>query len=79
MAKPTAFTVAQGSGNNINIYDANSGSIYRVVTLPGGEKVVSAPVVFGDGFSVVVENGSGRWMKTYGFPLCNIKTVTHVS
>ena len=49
MSKPNVFTAALGSGNNINIYNAMTGSIYRVVTLSGGTTVISGPVVFGDG------------------------------
>ena len=79
MAQPTAYSIAQGSGNSIKIYDAKSGNIWRTVTLPSNEKIASAPIVFGEGFSVVVERDNSRWVKTYGFPLCNIKTVTHVS
>ena len=79
MAKPRAFTVAQGSGNNINVYDATSSSLVRTVTLGGGDKIVSAPVVFGDGFSVVVETSGGRYMKTFNFPLCNLKSITQVT
>lgn len=79
MSKPKSFTVAIGSGNNLNVYDAMTGSIYRVVTLPGGSNIVSGPVVFGDGFSVTVKEGSGTYMLVYSFPLCNIKSKTHIS
>jgi len=78
MSKPTSFTVAVGPGNSINVYNAMTGSIYRVVTLPGGSSVVSPPVVFGSGFSVTIKEGSGTFMLTYAFPLCNIKTKVHI-
>jgi len=79
MSKPNVFTAALGSGNNINVYNAMTGGIYRVVTLSGGTTVISGPVVFGDGFSITVKEGSGTWLLTYGFPLCTIKTKTHIS
>jgi hypothetical protein len=79
MSKPSAFTVALGPGNSINVYDAMTGSIYRTVTLSGGSQVVSSPVVFGNGFSVTVKENGGTYMHIYGLPLCNIKSKTHVS
>lgn len=79
MSKPTSFTVAAASANRINVYNAMTGSIYRVVTLPGGSSIVSSPVVFGDGFSVTVQEGGQTYMHVYSLPLCNIKSKTHVS
>ena len=79
MSKPTSFTVAPGPNNSINVYNAMTGSIYRVVSLPGGSSIVTPPVVFGDGFSVTInERGGDTYMLTYSFPLCNIKTKVHV-
>lgn len=79
MSKPTSFTVAAASSNRINVYDAMTGSIYRTVTLPGGTSIVSSPVVFGDGFSVTVQDGGQTYIHVYGLPLCNRKSITHVS
>ena len=79
MSKPVSFTVALKGKNRINVYDAERGNVYRVVNLPGGSDIVSGPVVFGNGFSVTVKQGKGTYMITYGFPLCNIKSKTHIS
>ena len=79
MSRAKVFTATMASNNSIKVYDAMTGSIHRIVTLPGGSQIVSGPVVFGDGFSVSVKQGASTWMITYGFPLCNLKTKTHVS
>lgn len=79
MSRSVAYTVAQGPGNSINVYDATSGSIYRRVTIPGGSHVVSGPVVFSDGFSITIKEGSSTYLYTYSFPLCNVKSRTHIS
>lgn len=78
MSNTKTFTVAAASSNRINVYDAMTGSIHRVITL-GGQTIVGAPVVFGDGFTVSVSEGGQTYMLTYGFPLCNIKSKSHVS
>jgi len=79
MSKPVSFTVALGSGNSINIYDAMSGSLYKTVTLAGNSSIISGPVIFGEGFSLTVKEGNTTYMLTYGFPLCNIRTRTQVA
>lgn len=73
------FTATLGAGNQVRVYDAMTGSIHRIVNLPSGSQIVSGPVVYGEGFSVSVKQGTSTYMITYGFPLCNIKTKTHVS
>lgn len=79
MSKAKTFTVSLASNSKVKVYNAMTGNIHRVITLPGGSNIVSGPVVFGDGFSVTVKQGSGTYMITYGFPLCNLKTKTHIS
>lgn len=73
------FTVAPASPNRINIYDAMTGNLYKVITLPTGSQIVTSPVVFGDGFSITIKEPSGTYMTTYGFPTCNIRSKSHIS
>lgn len=79
MSKQTFTATATGPGQ-IKVYDAMTGNLHRIVTLSGGTTITTGPVVFGDGFSVSVQDGTGqRYMLTYGFPLCNLRTKVHVS
>lgn len=73
------FTVAVAGPNRINVYDATTGSLYKVITLDSNSQITSSPVVFGDGFSVVIKETGGTYNTTYGFPLCNIKNRSHIS
>jgi|DEB0MinimDraft_12_1074336.scaffolds.fasta_scaffold200208_2 hypothetical protein len=79
MSNTKTFTVSLASNNKVKVYNAMTGSIHRIVQLPGGSNIISGPVVFDSGFSVTVKQGTGTYMITYGFPLCNIKTKTHIS
>lgn len=80
MSRPTAFTAALKGSHTVNVYDAQRGNIYRIVTLPRGSDIISGPIVFSDGFSVTVKESSGSmYILTYSFPLCNLKTKIHIS
>lgn len=79
MSKAKTFTVALVSKSTVKVYDAMTGSLHRIVNLPGGSEIISGPVSYGDGFSVTAKQGSGTYMITYSFPLCNLKTKTHIS
>ena len=62
------YTVAAAGDSKINIYNAKTGGIAYQCTLPGSHRVVSSPVVTGDGFSVVIEEGnSGQYVTQFDF------------
>lgn len=73
------FTVAAAGPRKINVYDAMTGGIFKMVNLSGNAEIVSSPIVFGDGFSVAVKEGGSTYSYIYGLPLCNLKSKTHIS
>ena len=73
------FTVAAAGSRKINVYDARTGGIYKMVNLSGNAEIVSPPIIFGDGFSVVVKEGGSSYTYVYGLPLCNLKSKSHIS
>ena len=79
MSRPSTFTAALASSNQIKIYNAMTGNLHRIITLPGSSALIAGPVVLSDGLSVTVKEGSGTFLILYSFPLCNIKSKTHIS
>jgi hypothetical protein len=79
MSKPKIFTASIASNSKVKVYNAQTGSLHRIVQLPGGSEIQSGPIVFDGGFSVTVKQGTGTYIITYSFPLCNLKTKTSIS
>jgi len=60
------FTVQQGSANTVKVFDAQTGSLYRIIATGGN--IVSSPVASGNTVSVTVEIGGKRFAKTFTLP-----------
>jgi len=64
--KTKSFTVQQGSASTVKIFDAQTGSLYKIIATGGN--IVSSPYVSGNTVSVTVEIGGKRFAKTFSLP-----------
>jgi|TARA_B100000497_G_C7301638_1_gene204763 hypothetical protein len=64
--KTKTFTVQQGSASTVKVFDAQTGSLYRIIATGGN--IVSSPYVSGNIVAVTVEVGGKRFSKTFTLP-----------
>jgi len=71
------FIAQQGSNTTVKIFDANTGQLYRVITVGGN--IVSQPYASGHIMTVTVEGSGGkRQVKTFSLPHGSLKTTVPV-
>ena len=77
MNKSKQFIAQQGSNSTVRIFEANSGKLYRVITVGGN--IVSQPYMSGHLMTVTVENAGGkRQVKTFSLPGGGLKSTVPV-
>jgi hypothetical protein len=57
------FIAQTGSNNTVRVYDANTGTLHRIINVDG--EIVSQPIVMESELSVTVRTGSYRTVKMY--------------
>ena len=70
------FTVQLGSGNTINVFNAETGQLHRIISTGGN--VISSPIVVGDTVTVTVLEGGVNVMKIFTLPNGGLKSVTAI-
>jgi len=66
------FTVQQGSAGTIKIFDALTGSLYKVISVGGN--IVSSPYISGNVVTATVEMSGKRFNKTFLLPGGGLKS-----
>jgi len=68
------FTAQQGSAETIKIFNAETGSLHRVIHVGG--KIVSSPVVSGHTVSVGIKSGEKTALKIYNMQSGSLQSTT---
>ena len=76
MNKTKQFIAQQGSNSTVKIFEANTGKLYRVITVGGS--IVSQPYMSGNIMTVTVENSGKKQVKTFSLPGGSLKTTIPV-
>tara|TARA_R110002124_G_scaffold248742_1_gene413841 strand:- start:303 stop:533 length:231 start_codon:yes stop_codon:yes gene_type:complete len=70
------FIAQQGSSSTVKIFEANTGKLYRVITVGGS--IVSQPYMSGHLMTVTVESSGKKQVKTFSLPAGSLKTTIPV-
>ena len=77
MNKSKQFIAQQGSNSTVRIFEANTGKLYRVITVGGN--IVSQPYMSGNLMTVTVESAGGqKQVKTFSLPGGGLKSTIPV-
>jgi len=66
MNKTKHFIAQQGSNTTVKIFEAGTGSLYRVITVGGN--IVSQPYIAGHIMTVTTESSGRKHVKTFSLP-----------
>ena len=66
MNKTKQFIAQQGSNTTVKIFEAGTGSLYRVITVGGN--IVSQPYIAGHIMTVTTESSGRTHVKTFSLP-----------
>ena len=72
MNKTKQFIAQQGSNTTVKIFEAGTGSLYRVITVGGN--IVSQPYIAGHIMTVTVESAGKKHVKTFALPHGSLQT-----
>ena len=70
------FIAQQGSNSTVKIFEANTGKLYRVITVGGN--IVSQPYMSGHIMTVTVESSGKKQVKTFSLPGGSLKSTIPV-
>jgi hypothetical protein len=76
MNRTKQFIAQQGSNSTVKIFEANTGQLYRVITVGGN--IVSQPYVSGSIMTVTVESAGKKQVKTFSLPHGSLRTTVPV-
>tara|TARA_R110000824_G_scaffold119346_6_gene273403 strand:+ start:2746 stop:2976 length:231 start_codon:yes stop_codon:yes gene_type:complete len=76
MNRTKQFIAQQGSNSTVKIFEANTGQLYRVITVGGN--IVSQPYVSGSIMTVTVESAGKKQVKTFSLPHGSLRTTIPV-
>ena len=74
--RPKKFTAQIGSNNTVKVFDANTGTLSRIINVDGN--ISSQPVVSENELSVMTTSGSTNHLRIYNLPSGGLKKVTNV-
>tara|TARA_R110000744_G_scaffold150701_1_gene264092 strand:- start:63 stop:293 length:231 start_codon:yes stop_codon:yes gene_type:complete len=72
MSKTKQFIAQQGSNTTVKVFEAETGQLYRVITVGG--TIVSQPYIAGSILTVTVESAGKKQVKTFSLPYGSLKT-----
>jgi hypothetical protein len=65
------FIAQTGNYNNVKIFDASTGSLYKIINVGG--QVMSPPIVIENELTVNVKSGAGQVTKMFSLPSGSLK------
>ncbi len=71
------FIAQTGNHNNVKIFDASTGSLYKIINVGG--QVMSPPIVIENELTVNVKSGTGQVTKMFSLPSGSLKNNIPVS
>jgi len=76
MSNTKQFIAQQGSNTTVKVFEAETGQLYRVITVGGN--IVSQPYIAGSILTVTVESAGKKHVKTFSLPYGSLKTTIPV-
>ena len=74
--KPKKFIAQIGNNNTVQVFDASTGSLSRIINVDG--TITSQPIVSENELSVTTSSGTTNHLKIYTLPSGGLKKVTNV-